>query len=167
MTQLHSFGMTKKYKLAGIDCFLLQQDLPAIAEPMEGFVQLAHYSAYNPDKHMQAFNAKFKKKFGVDGNIMAGAYDAVLFWAAAVEKVKSFDADKVAEAQEGMCLDDTHIGRQCIRKEDHQVIMDMHLYQVKGGKNMPIATLAGRDTIGEAMVGKDPIEGFTWEIKKK
>src|SRR6266508_4769214 len=31
MTQLHSFGMTKKYKLAGIDCFLLQQDLPAIA----------------------------------------------------------------------------------------------------------------------------------------
>src|SRR3989454_9610698 len=28
MTQLHSFGMTKKYKLAGIDCFLLQQDLP-------------------------------------------------------------------------------------------------------------------------------------------
>src|SRR2546427_4460677 len=39
MTQLHSFGMTKKYKLAGIDCFLLQQDLPAIAEPMEGFVQ--------------------------------------------------------------------------------------------------------------------------------
>jgi branched-chain amino acid transport system substrate-binding protein len=167
MTQLHSFGMTKKYKMAGIDCFLLQQDLPAIAEPMEGFVQLAHYSAYNPDKNMQAFNAKFKKKFGVDGNIMAGAYDAVLFWAAAVEKVKSFDADKVAEAQEGMCIDDTHIGRQCIRKEDHQVIMDMHLYQVKGGKNIPIAALAGKDTIGEAMVGKDPIEGFTWEIKKK
>jgi len=24
--------MTKKYKLAGIDCFLLQQDLPSIAE---------------------------------------------------------------------------------------------------------------------------------------
>src|SRR5262249_49551126 len=37
MTQLHSFGMTKKYKLAGIDCFLLQQALPSIAEPMEGF----------------------------------------------------------------------------------------------------------------------------------
>jgi len=34
MTQLHSFGMTKKYKLAGIDCFLLQQDLPAIAAPI-------------------------------------------------------------------------------------------------------------------------------------
>jgi branched-chain amino acid transport system substrate-binding protein len=167
MTQLHSFGMTKKYKLAGIDCFLLQQDLPAIAEPMEGFVQLAHFSAYNPDPHMQAFNAKFKKRFGVDGNIMAGAYDAVLFWAAAVEKVKSFDADKVAEAQEGMCLDNTHIGRQCVRSDDHQVVMDMHLYQVRGGKNLPIATLAGKDTIGEAMVGKDPAAGFTWEIKKK
>ena len=98
---------------------------------------------------------------------MAGAYDAVLFWAAAVEKVKSFDADKVAEAQEGMCLDNTHIGRQCIRKEDHQVVMDMHLYQVKGGKNLPIAVVAGKDTIGEPMVGKDPVEGFTWEIKKK
>jgi branched-chain amino acid transport system substrate-binding protein len=167
MTQLHSFGMTKKYKLAGIDCFLLQQDLQAIAEPMEGFVQLAHYSAFNPDKNMQAFNAKFKKRYNVDGNIMAGAYDAVLFWAAAAEKAKSFDADKVAEAQEGMCLDNTHIGRQCIRKEDHQVVMDMHLYQVKGGKNIPIATLAGKDTIGEPMVGKDPVEGFTWELKKK
>jgi branched-chain amino acid transport system substrate-binding protein len=167
MTQLHSFGMTKKYKLAGIDCFLLQQDLPAIAEPMEGFVQLAHYSAYNPDKNMQAFNAKFKKKFGVDANIMAGAYDAVLFWAAAAEKVKSFDADKLAEAQEGMCLENTHIGRQCIRKDDHQVVMDMHLYQVKGGKNLPISVVAGKDTIGDPMVGKDPVEGFTWEIKKK
>jgi len=34
--QLHSFGMTKKYKLAGIDCFLLQQDLPSIAERWKG-----------------------------------------------------------------------------------------------------------------------------------
>jgi branched-chain amino acid transport system substrate-binding protein len=167
MTQLHSFGMTKKYKLAGIDCFLLQQDLPSIAEPMEGFVQLAHYSAYNPDKQMQSVNARFKKRFGVDGNIMAGAYDGVMFWAAAVEKVKSFDADKVAAALEGMCLENTHVGTQCIRKEDHQVVMDMHLYKVQKGKNVPIARLEGRDTIGEPMVGKDPVEGFTWEIKKK
>jgi branched-chain amino acid transport system substrate-binding protein len=152
---------------AGIDCLLLQQDLPAIAEPMEGFVQLAHYSAFNPDKQMAAFNERFKKRFGVDGNIMAGAYDGVLFWAAAVEKAKTFDADKVEAALEGMCLDNTHIGRQCIRKEDHQVVMDMHLYQVKAGKNLPIARLDGKDTIGEPMVGKDPVEGFTWEIKKK
>jgi branched-chain amino acid transport system substrate-binding protein len=167
MTQLHSFGMTKKYKLAGIDCFLLQQDLAAIAEPMEGFVQLNHFSAFNPDPNMQAFNAKFKKKYGIDANIAAGAYDAVLFWAAAVEKAKTFDSDKVAEAHEGMCLDNTHIGKQCIRKEDHQVVMDMHLYRVEKGKNMPIARLAGSDTIGAPMVGKDPVEGFTWEIKKK
>ena len=167
MTQLHSFGMTKKYKLAGIDCFLLQQDLPSIAEPMEGFVQLNHFSAFNPDKAMQAFNDKFKKRWGHDANIAAGAYDAVLFWAAAAEKAKSFDSDKVAAAHEGMCLDNTHIGRQCIRKEDHQVVMDMHLYRVEKGKNVPIAKIAGADSIGEAMVGKDPVEGFTWEIKKK
>jgi branched-chain amino acid transport system substrate-binding protein len=167
MTQLHSFGMTKKYKLAGIDCFLLQQDLPSIAEPMEGFVQLNHFSAYNPDKAMQAFNDKFKKRWGHDANIAAGAYDAVMFWAAAVEKAKSFDSDKVAAAHEGMCLDNTHIGRQCIRKEDHQVVMDMHLYRVEKGRNIPIARIAGADSIGEPMVGRDPVEGFTWEIKKK
>ena len=167
MTQLHSFGMTKKYKMAGIDCFLLQQDLAAIADPMEGFVQLNHFSAYNPDPNMQAFNNKFKKKFGIDANIAAGAYDAVLFWAAAVEKAKTFDSDKVAAALEGMCLDNTHIGKQCIRKEDHQVVMDMHLYKVEKGKNIPIARIAGSDTIGEPMVGKDPLAGFTWEIKKK
>jgi branched-chain amino acid transport system substrate-binding protein len=167
MTQLHSFGMTKKYKMAGIDCFLLQQDLPSIAEPMEGFVQLNHFSAYNPDPAMQAFNAKFKKRWNVDANIAAGAYDAVQFWAAAVEKAKSFDADKVAAAHEGLCLDGTHIGRQCIRKDDHQVVMDMHLYRVEKGRNIPIARIAGADTIGEPMVGKDPVEGFSWEIKKK
>jgi branched-chain amino acid transport system substrate-binding protein len=167
MTQLHSFGMTKKYKLAGIDCFLLQQDLPAIAEPMEGFVQLNHFSAYNPDKAMQAFNEKFKKRWGHDANIAAGSYDAVLFWAAAVEKAKSFDSDKVAAAHEGMCLDNTHIGKQCIRKDDHQVVMDMHLYRVEKGKNIPIARINGSDAIGEPMVGKDPVEGFSWEIKKK
>jgi branched-chain amino acid transport system substrate-binding protein len=167
MTQLHSFGMTKQYKLAGIDCFLLQQDLPAIAEAMEGFVQLNHFSPYNPDKDMQAFNTKFKKKFGVDANIAAGAYDGVIFWANAVEKAKSFDADAVSAALEGMCLDGTHVGRQCIRKEDHQVVMDMYLYRVEKGKNMPLAKIAGSDSIGEPMVGKDPVEGFTWEIKKK
>jgi len=167
MTQLHSFGMTKQYKLAGIDCFLLQQDLPAIAEPMEGFVQLAHFSPYNPDKHMRVFNAKFKKRWGVDANIMAGAYDGIMLWAAAVEKARSFDADKLVPILEGMCLDNTHIGRQCIRKEDHQVVMDMHLYRVVKGKNIPIARVAGVDSIGEPLVGKDPIAGFTWEIKKK
>src|SRR2546425_7300286 len=93
---------------------------------------------------------------GVDANIAAGAYDAVHFWAAAVEKAQSFDPDRVAEAHEGMCRDDTHIGRQCIRKEDHQVVMDMHLYQVRDGKNLPIARIAGTDSIGEPMVGRDP-----------
>jgi branched-chain amino acid transport system substrate-binding protein len=167
MTQLHSFGMTKQYKLAGIDCFLLQQDLPAIAEAMEGFVQLNHFSPYNPDKDMQAFNAKFKKKFGVDANIAAGAYDGIIFWANAVEKAKTFDSDAVSAALEGMCLDNTHVGRQCIRKDDHQVVMDMYLYRVEKGKNMPLARIAGSDSIGEPMVGKDPVEGFSWEIKKK
>lgn len=167
MTQLHSFGMTKQYKLAGIDCFLLQQDLPAIADAMEGFVQLNHYSPYNPDKNMQSFNERFKKRWGVDPNIAAGSYDGVIFWAEAVKKVGSFDADKVAKALEGMCLDNTHIGRQCIRKEDHQVVMDMHLYRVEKGKNVPITRISGTDAIGEPMIGKDPIPGFTWEIKKK
>src|SRR5256885_13973424 len=100
---------------------------------MEGFVQLNHFSAYNPDKNMQAFNARFKKRFGGDANIAAGAYDAAHFWAAAVEKAQSFDPDRVAEAHAGMSRDDTHIGRQCIRKEDHQAVMDMHPYQGKGG----------------------------------
>src|SRR3989442_1292610 len=40
-------------------------------------------------------------------------------------------------------------------------------YKLKGGKNLPLARIAGNDSIGEAMVGKDPVEGFTWEIKKK
>jgi branched-chain amino acid transport system substrate-binding protein len=167
MTQLHSFGMTKQYKLAGIDCFLLQQDLPAIAEAMEGFVQLNHFSPYNPDKDMQAFNARFKKRFGVDANIAAGSYDGVIFWANAVEKAKTFDSDAVSAALEGMCLDGTHVGRQCIRKEDHQVVMDMYLYRVEKGKNVPLARIAGSDSIGAPMVGKDPVEGFTWELKKK
>ncbi len=73
----------------------------------------------------------------------------------------------MATALEGMCLDGTHVGRQCIRKEEHQVVMDMYLYRVEKGKNIPLARIAGNDSIGEPMVGKDPGEGFTWEVKKK
>jgi len=154
MTQLHSFGMTKKYRMAGIDCFLLQQDLPSIAEPMEGFVQLNHFSPYNPDAKHAAYNARFKRSSAPTPTSRPAPTTPSSSGAAAVEKAKSFDPDKVAEAHEGMCVDNTHVGRQCIRKEDHQVIMDMHLYQVKGGKNLPIARIAGSDSIGEAMVGR-------------
>src|SRR2546423_11806312 len=42
MTQLHSFGMTKKYKLAGIDCFPLQHGLAYIAEPTGGVAPITH-----------------------------------------------------------------------------------------------------------------------------
>jgi branched-chain amino acid transport system substrate-binding protein len=166
VTQLHAFGMTKRYTLTGIDCFVLQQDLPAVAEPMEGFVQLSHFSAHNPAADMRAFNEKFKKRWGVDANIAAGAYDAVYFWKTAVEKAGSFDADKVADAHEGLCVDSTHIGRQCIRPDDHQVVMDMHLYRVQKGKAIPIARIAGTDAIGEPLVGRNPLTGFTWDIKK-
>src|SRR5205814_10239618 len=51
MTQLHSFGITKKYNMAGTDCFLLQQDLASFAEPMERSLQLNHYSPSNADPH--------------------------------------------------------------------------------------------------------------------
>ncbi len=167
MTQLHAFGMTKKYRLAGIDCFLLPQDLPAVAGPMEGFIQITHFSPHDPDPNMKAFNDKFKTRWGVDANIAAGAYDAVYFWKTAVEKAGSFDADKVAEAHEGLCLEATHTGRQCIRTADHQVVMDLRLYRVQPGKSVPGARIAGSDAIGEPLVGKNPLAGFTWDIKQK
>jgi branched-chain amino acid transport system substrate-binding protein len=167
ITQLHSSGMSKRYTLAGIDCFLLQQDFPAVAEPMEGFVQLTHFSASNPDGNMRAFNEKFKRRWGVDANIAAGAYDAVYFWKAAVEKAGSFNPDEVADAHEGLCIDNTHVGRQCIRQDDHQVVMDLHLYRVEKGKPVPIARISGADAIGESLVGGNPLAGFTWDLKKK
>lgn len=173
MQQLHQFGMTKKYKLAGIDCFLLQQDLPQIAEPMEGFIQMNHFSPYNPDPDMQAFNKKFraytKKVTGkeLDGNISMGAYDGVYFWANAVNKIKSLEADKVVKAMEGSCIENGKQGRACIRPEDHQVMYDIDIYKIADGKNVPIKRLKAADIAGEPMVGKDPLPGFTWEIKKK
>ena len=173
MQQLHQFGMTKKYKLAGIDCFLLQQDLPQIAEPMEGFIQMNHFSPYNPDLGMQAYNKKFraytKKVTGkeLDGNIAMGAYDGVYFWANAVNKAGTLEADKVVKAMEGSCIDNGKQGRACIRPEDHQVMYDIDIYKITKGKNEPIARLKAADIAGEPMVGKDPLPGFSWEIKKK
>jgi branched-chain amino acid transport system substrate-binding protein len=173
MQQLHQFGMTKKYKLAGIDCFLLQQDLPQIAEPMEGFIQMNHFSPFNPDPAMQAFNKKFraytKKVSGkeLDGNISMGAYDGVYFWANAVNKARTLDADKVVKAMEGSCIENGKQGRACIRPEDHQVMYDIDIYKITAGKNVPIKRLKAVDIAGEPMVGKDPLPGFTWEIKKK
>src|SRR3989442_4713147 len=50
MTQLHSFGMTRKYRLAWLDCVLLQQEFRSSAQPMDRLLQLYHFFPDIPDK---------------------------------------------------------------------------------------------------------------------
>src|SRR2546427_356461 len=82
MTQLHSFGMTRKYRLAGIHRFLLPQGLAAIPQPIEGLVQLQHLSPDKPGKKMQAVNAPVQKKVGGEGKNAARPRDTPRFLAA-------------------------------------------------------------------------------------
>jgi len=45
--------------------------------------------------------------------------------------------------------------------------MDVQLYRIENGRSVPIARIAGSDAIGEPLVGRNPLAGFTWDIKKK
>jgi len=112
--------MTRKYRLAGIDCFLLQQDLASIAEPMEGFVQLNHFLRVQPGQEMQAFTPG-SRRGRWDANIAAGAYDAVHFWAAAVEKAQSFDPTVSPRPTRGCAATDTTSAASA-PQGDHQVV---------------------------------------------
>ena len=140
MTQLHSFGMTKKYKLAGIDCFLLQQDL-AGHRRADGRLRAARTTSRpsTPTRTCRPSTPSSRRSSASTPTSPPAPTTPCCSGRPPSRRPRRFDSDKVAEAHEGMCLDNTHIGRQCIRKEDHQVVMDMHLYQVEKGKNMPIA----------------------------
>lgn len=82
------------------------------------FARAPFWGYKNPE--MKTFVARYKKRFGAYPNEWAiMSYSAVETWAAAVQKTKSLNGDKVSKALEGTTVP-TIRGRIKIRACDHQ-----------------------------------------------
>ncbi|SPF37535.1 Receptor ligand binding region family protein [Candidatus Desulfosporosinus infrequens] len=98
----------------------LGQDAP------EGIYGTTFYRYDFPDNPTsKAFAETYKKATGnYPGFAGLNGYLTIKFLAAAIEKSKSTDNEKVIDALEGLSLD-TPAGKGTIRKEDHQLMLPM------------------------------------------
>lgn len=81
------------------------------------------------DRFVRAFKAKYGSERVTDDPIEA-AYNAVYLWAAAVEKAKSFDVDKVRAAAAGISLD-TPEGKVTIDGDNQHVYKTARIGRIR------------------------------------
>ncbi len=167
ITQLHKFGLSKEMRIAAIDCFVLENQVPEVAQAMEGVVQLSHTKNPEPNPLYEEFQKKWQARWNnIPTYPGTNTYRGLQFWAAAVKKAGTTDSDKVAKAMEGLTLM-TDMGQASVRPEDHAIVIDMTLVTYSEGKYVPLEKKLGPKIVGEPLPGKDPLPGFVWDIKKK
>ncbi len=87
---------------------------------------------WNYDKQNQAFADRFMKQTGVRPSFAHAAnYSAALQYLEAVQQAGTDNADKVVSALEGKKINDVFLRNGYVRPEDHNVIHDAYLAQVK------------------------------------
>jgi branched-chain amino acid transport system substrate-binding protein len=87
---------------------------------------------WNMDDESRAWADKFQEETGSRPSFAhAGNYSAALQYLEAVQAVGTDDADKVVEDLDGKEVEDVFLRNGKIRAEDHRVIHDVYLAQVK------------------------------------
>jgi branched-chain amino acid transport system substrate-binding protein len=87
---------------------------------------------WNYDKQNRAFADRFMKETGVRPSFAHAAnYSAAMQYLEAVQKAGTDDADKIVSTLEGEKINDVFLRNGYIRPEDHNVVHDAYLAQVK------------------------------------
>lgn len=87
---------------------------------------------WNSDPQNRAFADRFRKKTGTRPSFAHAAnYSAAMQYLEAAQRAKSDDADKVVSELEGATVNDVFLRNGRIRPEDHRVVHDVYLAQVK------------------------------------
>ena len=87
---------------------------------------------WNMDKDARDWADRFQKVAGVRPTFAhAGNYSAAMNYLEAVRRAGSDDADAVVKALEGQKINDFYLRNGFVRPEDHRVIHDVYLAQVK------------------------------------
>lgn len=100
-------------------------------ESFEG-VQFADAWYWNMDAQNKQWADKFKEKTGGRPSFAhAGNYSAAMQYLEAIQETKTDNADKITENLDGKKVNDFFLRNGQIRKEDHRVIHDVYLAEVK------------------------------------
>lgn len=130
MKQFRQAGGTSGTQVVGGVVFL--SDIRSIgAKNMEG-AQFTDAWYWNMDDQSRTWAERFKKEAGVaPSSVHAGNYSAAYQYLESVQAVGSDEADKVNEDLEGKEINDMFLRNGKVRAEDHRVIHDVYLAQVK------------------------------------
>ncbi len=133
MTQLDTFGLRHKYKIAGgaplMEIAAVQGMGPKVAN---GIVSVSRYIYTLDSPRNTAFVTKYKaaSKGEVPSQYSESSYAAGYLLVKGIEKAGSVDTDRAIKAFEGIQLDLPR-GMVTIRPGDHQALHDKYIIRVK------------------------------------
>lgn len=133
--QFNQAGLKDSTRLAVGLMFIT--DIRALGvEQFEG-VQFTDAWYWNFDAKNRAWADRFMEKTGTRPTFAHAAnYSATTTYLEAVQEVGGDDSDKVVAALEGKKIDDVFLRNGEIRKEDHRVIHDVYLNEVKAASEV-------------------------------
>jgi branched-chain amino acid transport system substrate-binding protein len=136
--QMLSFGLHKKFKV-----FLDGAAEINVGQSLRNKVTENIWigSAWNPvaanNKLSDALAVEFRRRTGNEPHNFAGtAHAGIRFYAQAIKNISATETDKIISSLEGMRMD-TVKGPGYMRKEDHQFIADVYLYNLKPKDSPP------------------------------
>lgn len=127
--QAKSFGLSDKSKIVGV-LLLPDQVVKAAGESAVGVYGNVYYSPKLENESNTNFIKRFEKKYGVIPTYFnAEGYMSALMLLNGIKKSGDGQVSKVIEAMEGMEFD-TPLGKELVRKEDHQAIQTSFMGRV-------------------------------------
>ncbi|NTY01274.1 ABC transporter substrate-binding protein [Deinococcus sp. JMULE3] len=130
--QYNEFGLKKQGIGLGIG-LLFETDVAALGQDaFAGAIATVPWF-WNFDARSRQWAGRFEKTFGKKPTwAQAGVYSATLQYLNAVARARSDNSDAVVRALEGHSFDDFFARNATIRPQDHRVLLDVQVVQVKG-----------------------------------
>jgi branched-chain amino acid transport system substrate-binding protein len=131
MKQINEFGLQKRGIKVGVG-LLFDSDVASLGPDYWNGATITIGSYWNLDDKTRAFADRFKAKTGKRPTwIQIADYSAAYQYIEAVRRANSIDADAVAKALEGYHFEDLFARHAYIRAQDHLLIHDMYVADVK------------------------------------
>ncbi len=147
--QAKPYGFFSKTQYLAMGQGDLDVVVPLGAEAPEGMWVSSNYTFYHPDTPANRdFVAKYKAKTGeLPPSGAAFGYTATYFLAAAIQKAKSVETEKVVDALEGLTVESVH-GPLTIRAYDHQSNKGQYFGRLKKVPEYPFLIIGDLQYIG-------------------
>ena len=131
MKQINEFGLKQRGIKVGVG-LLFESDVAALGSDYWAGSTITIGSYWNLDEKTRALAERYKRKTGKRPTwIQMAEYSAVYQYLDAIKRAKSANADDVIKALEGYRFEDFFARHAFIRGQDHLLLHDMYVADVK------------------------------------